>query len=212
MQPFAAAWYDEVVAPEYRLPRVRPDALALLIGNTRALWPRFVAALPELAGDPDPLERYIMRAVTAALADVRHEVRYAHEPPPRRIAIQRAAAVAGLAWLAPSHLSIHPVYGPWIGLDAIVVLDEAAPAERPAPPPPCPACDHACQPALARALAASDPANHRAVEAAWPVWLAIRDACPTGRAHRYSDEHIRYVHSKDRALLIKVQNVTPASR
>jgi len=42
--------------------------VGILVGNTRALWPPFQAALhadPALAGDPDPLDRYCEQVLTA---------------------------------------------------------------------------------------------------------------------------------------------------
>jgi methylmalonic aciduria homocystinuria type C protein len=35
----------------------------------------------------------------------------------------------------------------------------------------------------------------------WPLWLAVRDACPIGRAHRYDDAQIRYHYARDRSAL-----------
>lgn len=46
-------------------------------------------------------------------------------------------------------------------------------------------------PALDAALGAED----------WRRWLAVRDACPVGRAHRYSDAQIAYHYTKDRGVL-----------
>ena len=49
LQPFPVAVYNQVVPDAYWLPDFgRPRALGLLIGNTRALWPRFLAALREI--------------------------------------------------------------------------------------------------------------------------------------------------------------------
>jgi hypothetical protein len=40
-----------------------------------------------------------------------------------------------------------------------------------------------------------------AVERGWRAWVAVRDACPVGRASRYGDEQIRYHYAKDRGVL-----------
>ena len=195
----AAGDYDAEVAPEHRLPDVgRPRALALVIGNTRALWPHVRDAVA--AGTSDAVDGHVQAAVRdavdAALAPLsprpRFEIRFAPELPPRRIAMQRLAHVAGLAWLAPSHLCVHPVFGPWIALRAAVVIDVEAPrSRRTAPQPPCD-CASGCQPAFERALAAGPPRDHAELRRHWELWLAVRDACPVGRAHRYGDEQIRY--------------------
>src|SRR5579862_9261859 len=46
----------------------------ILIGNTRALWPPFLAARaadPELAADPDPIQRYTEAAIARAFPQER---------------------------------------------------------------------------------------------------------------------------------------------
>lgn len=207
-QPLRASWYNQTVEPEHRLPDLgRASALAVILGNTRALWPRLTEALAAdagLAGHPDPVDCYCERVVHEAMAEIaeRWLVRFAHDGPPR-IAIQRLAHVAGLAHLAPSHLSVHPVYGPWIALRAVVVVDvDGPPGPAPAPAPPCDCAAH-CAPRFQAALtrAGAGTPGHAQVESDWRAWLAVRDACPVGRAHRYSDEQLRYHYTKDRRSL-----------
>jgi len=201
----AAADYDAVVPPEVRLPDVgRPRALVIVIGNSRRLWPHVVAAAGSAAPVDDHVEAVVGGAVERALGPLaprpRCELRFAPEPPPRRIAMQRLAHVAGLAWLAPSHLCVHPTFGPWIALRAAVVLD----LEGPPPPPLSPPCECAtgCGPALERALAAGTPGDTAELRERWRLWLAVRDACPVGRAHRYGEHQIRYHYTGDRTVLL----------
>lgn len=160
-----------------------PERLGLLIGNTRALWPPFTEAMrdPELdlAAAPDPLDRYTERCLAAAFPDAR--IYYGH----RRYAgafvpLQHLAVAAGLGALAPSHLVIHPIYGPWFALRAAIVIDGAPPAPSAPLARPC-QCDAACTAVLDRAQRSSD----------WRDWLAVRDACRL-RTWRYSDEQIRF--------------------
>lgn len=196
LAPLPVGLYNQAVPEAFRLPDFgRPDRLALVIGNTRVLWERFREALgrdPGLAAEPDPLDLYVEQAVRAAFADLpeRWHARFA----PEAVALQRAAELAGLAWLSPAHLSVHPVYGPWIALRALVVVDRPGPPPPP-PPEPCPSCARGCE-----------PAHRRAAEAGWgpttwPLWLAVRDACPRGREHRYPEDALRYHYTKDRSAL-----------
>jgi len=212
VQPLNASWYDAVVAPEYRLPAPggRSDRLALVVASSRAFWDPFRACLraePERLDRSDPIDDYVADVVHAALAGlpVAHEVRFSFEPPPRRVAMQRLADVSGLAPLTPAMLCIHPVYGPWIALRAAIVLDlpgVAGPAPVPAPPACVRACHESCMPALARAQAASAPdAAADPVAPRWDLWVAVRDACPVGREHRYPEPLLRYVYTKDREIL-----------
>jgi len=158
-----------------------------LVGNTRALWPAFVAARAadrELAAAPDPLDRYTERAIERAIAGTTGRAWLGH----RRydgafVPLQRLAELVGLAARAPIGLAIHPVYGPWFALRA-VVLGDGEPIARAPIARPC-ECGAACMQALARAQAARGPDAARA-------WLAVRDACPVGREHRYSEAQIEH--------------------
>lgn len=174
----------------------RARTLGIVVGNTRALWPH----LPPLVGE-HPLDAYVERAVADAIDAARPgaawTVRWAHHVP-ATVAIQRAAEVAGLAYLAPSHLCVHPVYGPWIALRALIAFDlDGPPVPAPRIAPPCD-CAAGCGDALARALAAGAPTSTAELRERWRLWLAVRDACPAGRAHRYDDAQIRFHYAGER--------------
>lgn len=208
-RPLRVGWYNEVIDAAYRLPDFgSPASLAVVVGNSRAMWPRFKAALaadPALAADANPLERYVVGVVERALAPlaVAHEARYAHERPPRLVAIQRLAHAAGLAFLGPANLVVHPVHGPWISLRAAVVFAVPGPDGPPAAPvDTCAGCARPCVAALERAVAAAAGATPgRVVADHWRDWLAVRDACPVGVTSRYQEDHIRYGYARDRAAL-----------
>ena len=163
------------------------ERCGILVGNTRALWEPFCAALrePALAAEEHPLERYTERVITAACPSAR--VIFGH----RRdrgafFPMQRLAVATGLGALAPTQLVIHPVYGPWFALRAVVLVDGDAPRRVPIAQP-C-QCDARCGDAVRTALATSGPDT-------WRAWLAVRDACAL-RAFRYSDEQVRYHYSR----------------
>ena len=193
MEQLAEAGFDLVHAFDTAVAAREPglerlggtERLGLLIGNTRALWPRFVAAMrdPALRGAPDPLERYTESTIETCYPGAR--IYYGH----RRydgafVPLQRLAVATGLGALAPSQLVIHPIYGPWFALRAVVVLDGDPPPACAPIVQPC-TCDASCANALTAALASSH----------WRAWLAVRDACAL-RAWRYSDEQIEYHYTK----------------
>ncbi len=182
----------------------RGDALGLLVGNTRKLWPVFKRALQEdaaLRADANPLDRYVTERVrelaTSALGRT-FQVVFAHATFPKPFPIQRLAEAVDFATTSPSHLSIHPEHGPWLALRAVVVVD----VEGPPPAPsllasPCRGCSAPCVPALQRALATCPhPVTEAAVASNAAAWIAIRDACPVGRASRYEDEQLTYHYVK----------------
>jgi methylmalonic aciduria homocystinuria type C protein len=210
VQPFRVDWYNDAVDASYRLPDFgRANTLGLLVAHTRALWGPFRAAVRadrSLHDDPNPLDRYCVASIRAALQSLplRCEARWAHDAPPRRVAMQRLGHVSGLAHLSSSFLNIHPVYGPWIALRAALVVDADGPLGPPPDPRnPCPDCAHACAPHFERAVAAlaARGLDRPGLGETWRLWLAVRDACPVGREHRYSDEQIAYHYRNDRAVL-----------
>jgi len=152
--------------------------LGLLIGNTRALWPAFMAARASLAGEPHPLQAYTERTLARVFPAAR--IAYSHARYDGAfLPFQRLAIATGLGALAPSHLVIHPIYGPWFALRAAVAIEGDPPARTPIAVP-C-ACEAGCRTALERAQA----------DGTWQAWAGVREACSL-RSHRYSDEQIAY--------------------
>lgn len=174
----------------------------LLVGNTRALWPRFLAArdsLPEI----NPLDTYVEREVARAIEAARVHARvpdalagdagdlpaavFSH----RRydgafLPFQQIAIATGLGALSVAGLVVHPVYGPWFALRALLSFESSPmPALTPIAKP-C-ECTGACQQAFDRAMASTSD---------WRAWVAVRDACSIN-AYRYSDEQIafHYTHA-----------------
>jgi methylmalonic aciduria homocystinuria type C protein len=170
--------------------------LGWLIGNSRALWPRFDHARrhdPAIANAADPLDLYTETTISRALAATDARVWFGHvRYDDAFLPMQRLAVAAGLGALAPTGLVIHRELGPWFALRAVAI----APGEPVARTPvslPC-TCGQACTTALARAQSARGPE-------AWQVWLAVRDACPVGRAHRYGEEQLLYHYGRNRDRL-----------
>jgi hypothetical protein len=154
--------------------------LGILIGNTRALWPVFAAVAERT--ERDPLDSYTERAIAEAFPDA--PASFAHRMYEGTfLPFSRLAVATGLGALAPSHLVIHPIYGPWFALRAVVAIDGELPARAPIPQP-C-SCDQRCARALEAALPSSD----------WRAWLAVRDSCNLS-AYRYSEEQLRYHYTK----------------
>ncbi len=198
--PLRAADYDAVVPASQRVCGAGgPSPLAVLVGHSRAVWAPFIAWLgaePLRLSRAHPLDDYTAAqvAVAVALTGVLAEVRYDWQP----VDMLRAAEVAGLLSRGASGLGIHPVYGPWVALRAIVVFDQSAPVTRPLAASQCTHCATACAP-VARAL--GPPTDLDEVRSNWREWVALREACPLGAQARYSDEQIRYHYTGDRGVL-----------
>jgi hypothetical protein len=209
VHPFSLWKYNAAVAPEWQLTPFPGDRrLGVVIGHTAALWPAFTRALredPRLAEEEHPLERYLHLRLVSALANATshaHFIYWAHQTEPRALPIQRLAEIVGLAALAPSHLSVHPIHGPWLALQAVAVVDMPGPLELAVLESPCVECDKPCVPALEEALRLTGPLPDKdSVAKNADAWIAVRDACPVGRGARYSNEQLRYHYTKDRGAL-----------
>lgn len=201
--------------PEFLLPDLgRADHCVLVVGNTAALWPRLLATLeaePERCDAMHPLDDYCRQQIgaaadaTARALAVPHRVRYASDSPPEAVAMQHLAEVAGLAQTAPCNLSVHPRFGPWIALRAAAVFALEAPRAQPRATP-CSSCaDRPCRGPFEEAMAETwrdeHPGAAQRIARHYRRWLAVRDACPLGREHRYSEPQLDYHYLKDRKRL-----------
>lgn len=196
------AWFNDHVGADMRLPDFgRNGALAVVVANSRALWPVFLEHLreqPQRLATADPIDSYSeVRIGRAARASFEvHTILWAHTIVPRAVPMQRLAHLAGLAHLSPANLCVHPTFGPWIGLRAVIVVDADGPGGSATPlTDPCGACAHACLPAY-RAVA-DRPLDRQS----WRDWLDVRLACPLGAAHRYDEAQSYYHYTKDRTGL-----------
>lgn len=113
---------------------------ALVVGNSRRLWPHFMRALEReqaLALSAHPVDDFVERAVSEATATVSAEVlgavgrdavgpgtgvfiaRYAHRGPPH-FPIREAAIRAGFCAQSPVRLTVREDVGLWFGLRALI--------------------------------------------------------------------------------------------
>ena len=205
----------------------RPEgALCFLVGNSAALWPKFLEWLgnKEKPEDVvDPLDDYSTECISEAIweltreGDISWDTFYvAGEVPERLVSMQRVALTAGLCYHdAETQLAIHPTFGAWVAFRAVVVID--APSGLGATPPPRLDCllgeeeKAAAREAMAAALRASDEANlctqlhgEKGMETDVRLaWAKLRDCVRVGREHRYSEEQLVYHYTKDKAVLMR---------
>ena len=205
---FDVSAYNAKVDPPLRLHRFERKApVGFLVGNTKALWEVFLRALeaePSRREDEHPLDGYAKAHITRAADTLNapHVILWADDVGPSAAPVQRIAHATGLAWLSPSHLSVHPVYGPWFAFRAVVLVDRDGDGfGRSIPPDPCSACHKPCMAALDTAVSKSETLDHSAVSEHFELWRRVRDVCPEGAPHRYDEAQLRYHYTKDKELL-----------
>lgn len=140
--PVPVAVYNERVlaaAPHAKLSPLggSKDSVALIIGNTRALWKPFSCEYesgsistrlhPLDEGYTEPKIAHVVKSLRVPGVDVRRDihVRFAHDTrPDSLVAVAKLAHAAGLAHTcSATYLSLHPLLGPWVSYRAVVVVD-----------------------------------------------------------------------------------------
>ncbi|MBW2280666.1 MAG: hypothetical protein JRG76_06665 [Deltaproteobacteria bacterium] len=141
--PLSAREYDAIVAPEWRSGDLRRDCRSVLIvaNGGGALWDCFQRA-PEWKERRDPLDRYTSRVLRECGAT--HFASYRDRRRGRMLPLVALAECAGLGSPGRLGLLLHPVYGPWMSLRAVVYSSEEVVLD-PAPVfNPCTGCAAPC--------------------------------------------------------------------
>ncbi len=210
--PLAIERYDEAVPDAWRSRQLLPGARAAIVvaSGGRSLWDAFSRS-SEFETSPDPLDAYTRRVTEVAASCLERAGKASRV----LLAFEQRGGVhadfvalgrlAGLGASSRLGLLVHPVYGPWLSLRAIVLtraLWEGAVAEQVEFDPcrGCPApCVAAC-PGAAVAPGGFDATRCAATRvhlAACAVSCAARRACVIAPEHAYSEaalaHHMRHV-------------------
>ncbi|MDP6942891.1 MAG: hypothetical protein QF464_01980 [Myxococcota bacterium] len=180
----------------------RDHVLALLVGNTRALWPALRRAIQSDPTAPtrDPVDNYVARNINACVENcqISTHVYLSHEEGPRLVSMLHAAEVSGMAQVGPAHLALHPRHGLWFALRAVVVFDWPWEGSITPSVDLCSSCEAPCVDALNTAIAKQGDTPYRPGDGpTWRNWVQIREVCPVGQDGRYSEAQIRYHYTLD---------------
>jgi hypothetical protein len=105
------------------------DTLALLIGNSKAMWPCFLRWLSNQL-DPkmrDPVDTYAAQAISRAIGtfagNTKYDIFWANDMSRERLVdMNRAAATSATCYFCEEmYLSVHPTFGSWVAFRAVVV-------------------------------------------------------------------------------------------
>jgi len=188
--------YDALVPPAWSSRALLPDAVSafVLAAGGRDFFTAF-AASAEAAKADDPVDAFTRRVVSAAAEAVDGHPLFAFERRGGEFAdFVRLGRAAGLG--APSRLGLllHPIYGPWMSIRAVVLTRlPAPPGPESADFDPCTRCAAPCEAACPGA--APGPAGFdvpgcvatRRVTPGCRERCDARRACVVGPEHRYLD-------------------------
>lgn len=168
--------------------------MGYLVGNTGNIWEPFIKWLSQQSKWSeigDPLETFVEQAIERCTGEDAN-IFWTHETKRYIVPVQRMAHQTGLAYLSAGQFNIHPDFGPWFALRAVVIL----PGET--------AQNHLISnPSTDEIEIESANLFNQLLErqATWQEWLSLRDLYDVGRAHRYTEAQIRYHYTRDRTVL-----------
>ncbi|KAJ3394603.1 hypothetical protein HDU84_007777 [Entophlyctis sp. JEL0112] len=221
--PFCAQMYNTScrIGPTAHLPPLptfgRTNTLALLVGNSKHLWPIFLSHVrnhkEEVASSNNPLDEYIVASVESAVNAhaIQTDIRYTFDVGDKFVHFQRLAHESGAAYFNKTlFLCIHPVWGPWKAFRAVIVFDldfheaiwdvlqQPKPSEIPLRNP-IPDLQDAIEKELKLFYSSGDGYESRE----WRYLVSARDAATSKDAvqFRYSDGQIQYHYSKNKQAL-----------
>ena len=205
---FDLADYNDAIAGNDSLVRLEPfgegHTRALIVANTRALWPHFVSAVnaeSSLRTSKDPLDEYVSSRISAAAAMLQPDTQVytaemSHQP---LVSMLTAGSVSGLGVMGPAMILVHPEHGPWIGIRGIIALDSPPLTTKTTVVDHCDGCSAPCKSALDAVLQSMK--RPTVDQDNWRRWLTIREVCPVGMASKYGRNQTRYHYIKDRSAL-----------
>jgi hypothetical protein len=198
----SAAHYDALVPAAWRTAALLPDArTALVVGSGgRALWSALRAA-PEFDAASDPVETYTARVLDALAGDLSragHPSRVLYPMEQRGgvwadfVALAREAGLGASSRLG---LLLHPIYGPWLSIRAVLLIGLECPAGAPLNGfDPCERCATPCAEACPGGAVRPEGISARVcyetqrTEPACALRCNARRACVVGQEHAYAAE------------------------
>ncbi|MEE2962145.1 MAG: hypothetical protein VYA34_15535 [Myxococcota bacterium] len=207
--PFSLTRYNRMVDTLFQIDEKGEEPkLGMLVGNTKTIWPHFIGWLgfdTNRLGLANPLEDFVEKSLETSCQNhlANYSILWTHRNKPLSIPAQKLAHVTGLAYLSTSQLNIHPTFGPWFALRAVVLLPGKIKGESFIAKNPCePKHEIKAYELFKKALAeVNGSASYSETKRNWKKWLKIRDAFEVGKEHRYGDNQINYHYTGDRAVL-----------
>ena len=101
---------------------------------------------------------------------------------------------SGLAFLSAGQMNIHPQFGPWFALRAVVIVSADPVSNHSVVNPSTPGVEIAAGSLFQSLLKTTN---------SWDEWLRLRDLYEVGKEYRYSESQIQYHYTHDKMVLFK---------
>ena len=192
--------------------------LGLLVGNTKSIWSVFEKCLKEdskIIESSHPLDTWIESRIKTACEkilckngkqQIRYEIRWVRDSRSGyKFMAQGLADVIGLAPIEPSmQLCVHPRYGPWFAMRAVILLNITSTLNLKAN-------SISFEKSSCEKMGCATVQKEMMKEASerpydWKKWLAVRDNCKVGAQFRYSPKQIEYHYTQSRQILLDLVN------
>ena len=195
VHPFSFDALDDSVL-EYLPIKNLSGKMGFLVGNTGSIWDDFIEWLSQRlrwSEIVDPFETFIEETIERCVGQ-KTLIFWTHETKRYIIPVQRMAHQTGLAYLSDGQFNIHPRFGPWFALRAVVIVSGTMSSNQVIPNPSTEDIETTSKAMFNRLLQSN---------ATWQEWLSLRDLYIVGRTHRYSEEQIRYHYTRDKTVLLQ---------
>lgn len=213
VQPLSIAEYNRRCPNHTLQPYQHENPLGFVLGNTKALWEPFLRWLkesPARVDQNDPLDAYVESTVQQLISHISAQycpctARFSHCFGPLFVDMLTAAEISGLAFHDDqTHLCVHPKFGPWFALRAVLVLDMPGIPFDPAAPPrnPFPQLESAIRKQWNKLQCLGGLSNW---QANWREWLALREMSGPQDTlqYKYEGDQLEYHYTKDRNILLR---------
>ncbi|KAK8803437.1 hypothetical protein WA158_001131 [Blastocystis sp. Blastoise] len=143
-EPFIIQDYNKLMQQQYYLPTYETNqCFGIAIGNNKDLWKEFIKYIDlhsTLIKESDPLDVYTkemieqsMNEVSKTVSNCQYTIRYSYDTNIEKVvSMTKIAYISGISAISPkSYLCIHPLYGPWIAMRAVIIINQ----ESTFPPP-----------------------------------------------------------------------------
>lgn len=191
VHPFCTNWYNDYV--KQRVPGVKnlieleKNRVGLLIGNTKSIWPKFKNWYDKEGYNiANPFDTYVTKSISKAV----HEdgmIYWGYETQNYLIALQQVARVSGFAYLDPNlHLCVHPQFGSWFSLRAVLLLPNECFLPKPIEVDSLVTQEE--QEEIKQLSLVENPD--------WKHWVKLRSVPQIGKNEKFSEEQILYHYTK----------------